>query len=51
MVISLNTMPLSPLVQANGDASESDEAAVDAELAWFDSKLAAAQAASQMFGS
>ena len=47
MVISLNTMPLSPLVQANGDASESDEAAVDAELAWFDSKLAAAQAASQ----
>jgi sphingomyelin phosphodiesterase acid-like 3 len=47
MVISLDTMPLSPLVQANGDASESDQAAVDAELAWFDTKLAAAQAAGQ----
>jgi sphingomyelin phosphodiesterase acid-like 3 len=47
MVISLNTMPFSPLVQASGDASETDEAAVDAELAWFDSKLAAAQAAGQ----
>jgi hypothetical protein len=47
MVISLNTMPFSPLVQTSGDASETDEAAVDAELAWFDSKLAAAQAAGQ----
>lgn len=47
LVISLNTMPFSPLVQTGGDGSETDEAAVAAELAWFDSKLAAAQAAGQ----
>ena len=47
MVISLDTMPFSPLVQTNGDASESNAAAVGAQLAWFDSKLAAAQVAGQ----
>ena len=43
MVISLNTIEFSPLVQ-NKDGSENNAAAVDAELAWFDSKLAAAKA-------
>jgi hypothetical protein len=46
MVISLNTIAFSPLVQ-NTDGSENNAAAVDAELAWFDSKLAAAQIAGQ----
>jgi hypothetical protein len=44
MVISLNTIQFSPLVQ-NKDGSESNEVSVDAELAWFDSQLAAAKAA------
>ena len=44
MVIGLNTIQFSPLVQ-NKDGSENNAVAVDAELAWFDSKLAAAQAA------
>jgi hypothetical protein len=44
MVIGLNTIQCSPLVQ-NKDGSENNAAAVDAELAWFDSQLAAAKAA------
>lgn len=44
MIIGLNTIQFSPLVQ-NSDGSESDAAAVDAQLAWFDSQLAAAQTA------
>ncbi|MGB7549627.1 MAG: metallophosphoesterase [Terracidiphilus sp.] len=44
MVIGLNTIEFSPLVQ-NPDGSENDAAAVDAELAWFDTQLASAQAA------
>jgi hypothetical protein len=44
MVIGLNTIMFSPLVQ-NKDGSENNEAAVDAELSWFDSKLASAKAA------
>jgi hypothetical protein len=43
MVIGLNTIQFSPLVQ-NKDGSENNAVAVDAELAWFDSQLAAAQA-------
>ncbi len=46
MVISLNTIAFSPLVQ-NADGSENNAAAVDTEIAWLDSKLAAAQAAGQ----
>ena len=46
MVISLNTIAFSPLVQ-NTDGSENNQALVEAELAWFDAKLAAAQAAGQ----
>lgn len=44
MVIGLNTIMFSPLVQNTG-GSENNEAAVDAELSWFDSKLASAKAA------
>lgn len=44
MVIGLNTIALSPLVQ-NKDGSENNQVVVDAQLAWFDSKLAAAQTA------
>jgi sphingomyelin phosphodiesterase acid-like 3 len=44
MVIGLNTIMFSPLVQ-NTDGSENNQAVVDAELAWFDSKLASAKAA------
>jgi sphingomyelin phosphodiesterase acid-like 3 len=44
MVISLNTIALSPLVQ-NPDGSENNAVTVDAELAWFDQKLAVAKAA------
>jgi hypothetical protein len=44
MVIGLNTIQCSPLVQ-NKDGSENNAAAVDAELAWFDSRLADAMAA------
>lgn len=43
MVIGLNTIAFSPLVQ-NKDGSENNAAAVDAEIAWFDSQLAQAQA-------
>jgi hypothetical protein len=43
MVIGLNTIQFSPLVQ-NSDGSENNAAAVDAELAWFDAKLASAKA-------
>jgi hypothetical protein len=45
MIIALNTIALSPLVQTNGDASESNQDAVNSELSWFDTKLAAAQSA------
>ena len=41
MVIGLNTIVFSPLVPGNNDA------AVAAQLAWFDSRLASAQAAGQ----
>jgi sphingomyelin phosphodiesterase acid-like 3 len=44
MVIGLNTIAFSPLVQ-NKDGSENNAGAVDAQLAWFDAKLAAAKAA------
>jgi hypothetical protein len=44
MVIGINTIQFSPLVQ-NKDGSENNATAVDAELAWFDSKLAAAKSA------
>ena len=44
MVIGLNTIMFSPMVQ-NTDGSENNQAAVDAELAWFDSTLASAKAA------
>lgn len=44
MVIALNTIMFSPLVQ-NKDGSENNQTAVDAELAWFDAKLASAKAA------
>ena len=44
MAIGLNTIQFSPLVQ-NKDGSENDAVVVDAELAWFDSQLAAAKAA------
>jgi hypothetical protein len=44
MVIGLNTIQFSPLVQ-NKDGSENNAVAVDAQLAWFDTQLAAAQAA------
>ncbi|HEY1578813.1 MAG TPA: metallophosphoesterase [Terracidiphilus sp.] len=47
MIIALNTIALSPLVQTNGDASESNQDAVNVELSWFDSRLAAARSASQ----
>ena len=43
MVIGLNTIEFSPLVQ-NQDGSENNAAAVNAELAWFDAKLASAKA-------
>ena len=46
MVISLNTIAFSPLVQ-NADGSENNAAAVGTELAWLDSKLAAAQVTGQ----
>jgi hypothetical protein len=46
MVISLNTISFSPLVQ-NPDGSENDEAAVGAELSWLDAQLALAQSAGQ----
>ena len=44
MVISLNTIALSPAVQ-NKDGSENNAVAVDVELTWFDAKLAEAKAA------
>jgi sphingomyelin phosphodiesterase acid-like 3 len=44
MVIGLNTFEFTPAVQ-NTDGSENNAAAVDQELAWFDSKLAAAKTA------
>jgi sphingomyelin phosphodiesterase acid-like 3 len=44
MVISLNTIAFSPLVQ-NKDGSENNAVEVDAQLAWFDAKLAAAKEA------
>jgi sphingomyelin phosphodiesterase acid-like 3 len=44
MVIGLNTIQFSPLVQ-NSDGSENNATQVDAELAWFDTKLASAKAA------
>jgi len=43
MVIGLNTILFSPSVQ-NTDGSENNQDLVDAELAWFDSKLASAKA-------
>jgi hypothetical protein len=44
MVIGLNTIMFSPLVQ-NKDGAENNQAAVDAELAWLDARLASAKAA------
>ena len=46
MVIGLNTIAFSPSVQ-NADGSEINAAAVDAQLAWFDTRLAAAKAANR----
>ena len=43
MAIGINSIAFSPSVQ-NKDGSEINAAAVDAELAWFDSRLAAAKA-------
>jgi hypothetical protein len=45
-VIGLNTIQFSPSVQ-NSDGSENNAAAVDAQLAWFDSRLAVAKAANK----
>ncbi|UWZ82185.1 metallophosphoesterase [Occallatibacter riparius] len=42
MVIALNTIAFSPSVQ-NKDGSENNADAVDAQLAWFDTQLAAAE--------
>ena len=47
MVIGLNTIQFSPSVQNQTDGSEINAVAVDAELAWFDSRLAAAKAANK----
>jgi sphingomyelin phosphodiesterase acid-like 3 len=44
MVIALNTTQFSPLVQ-NQDGSENNAVAVDAQIAWFDTQLATAEAA------
>jgi UDP-2,3-diacylglucosamine pyrophosphatase LpxH len=44
MAICLNTIAFSPSVQ-NADGSESNADAVDTQLAWFDTRLAAAKAA------
>jgi len=46
MVIGLNTIAFSPSVQ-NTDGSEINAAEVDTQLAWFDSRLAAAKAANR----
>jgi hypothetical protein len=46
LVIGLNTIEMSPLVQTPA-GTESDQDAVKAELDWLDAKLAAAQSAGQ----
>jgi hypothetical protein len=45
-VIGLNTIAFSPLVQ-NKDGSENNATAVDTQLAWFESRLAAAKSANR----